>query len=104
MLVEEWEVEAAETLERVTRSPMADAFVGTIRILSLTPPGRGWRYQTCTMELALEAPGLEPETISTEVVLDRRHWPAVGTVLRARISRGRPRMIDADWEALAPDR
>ena len=102
--MEEWEVDAAKALERATGSPMADAFVGTIRILSLTPPGRGWPYQTCTMELALEAPGLAPETLSTEVVLDRKHWPAVGTVLRARISRGLPRMIDANWDALAPER
>lgn len=99
--MQDWEDDAAATLERLTHSPMADAFVGTIRILSLTPPGRWRRYQTCTMELALEAPGMEPETLSTEVVLDRRYWPTVGTILHARISRGLPRMIDADWEALS---
>jgi hypothetical protein len=99
--MEDWEEGAAETLERLTGSPMADAHVGTIRILSLTPPTRRRRYQTCTMDLALEAPDLPEETLRTEVVLDRRFWPEVGTVLRARISRRRPRMIDADWEALA---
>ncbi|NYF18013.1 hypothetical protein HDC37_002869 [Microbacterium sp. AK009] len=99
--MEEWEDDAAATLERLSGSRMADAYVGAIRILSLTPPTQRRRYQVCTMDLALEAPGLEGETLQTEVVLDKRYWPDVGTVLRARISRRKPRMIDADWEALA---
>ena len=101
MTMEEWEEEAAEQLERLTRSPMADAFRGTVRILSLSSPKPRGRYQTCQMELQLEAPELKPETLETEVVLDRRYWPAVGTVLRARISRRKPRMLEVDWEALA---
>ena len=99
--MEEWEEEAAEQLERLTRSPMADAFRGTVRILSLSSPKPRGRYQTCQMELQLEAPELQSETLETEVVLDRRYWPAVGTVLRARISRRKPRMLEVDWEALA---
>ncbi|TQK18106.1 hypothetical protein FBY40_0592 [Microbacterium sp. SLBN-154] len=99
--MEDWEDGAAETLERLSGSTMADAYVGTIRILSLTPPTLRRRYQTCTMELALEVPEIEGETLRTEVVLDKRYWPEVGTVLRARISRRKPRMIDVDWDALA---
>lgn len=53
------------------------------------------------MDLVLEAPELEPEPLTTEVVLDRHYWPTAGMVLRARISRGRPRMIDVNWDALA---
>ena len=87
--------------ERLTRSPMADAVVGTIRIVSLSAP-KGWmRYQTCEMELILEGPDLPPETLITEVVFDRRYWPSAGMVLRARISRRAPRMIDVNWDALA---
>ena len=74
---------------------------GTIRIVSLSEP-KGWfRYQTCEMELVLEGPGLPPETLVTEVVLDRKYWPTVGMILRARISRRTPRMIDVNWDALA---
>lgn len=80
---------------------MADAFRGTARILSLSAPKPRGRYQTCQMRLQLEAPGLDPETLDTEVVLDRKYWPEVGTVLRARISRRTPRMLDVDWDALA---
>lgn len=99
--MEDWEDGAAEALERLTGSPMADAFHGTIRIVSLSQPtGRG-RYQTCDMELILEAPGLDAEPLSTEVVLDRRYWPVAGMVLRARISKRRPRMIEVNWDALA---
>jgi hypothetical protein len=101
MIMEEWEADAAEQLERLTHSPMADALRGTVRIVALSSPKPRGRYQTCRMELQLEAPGLEPETLATEVVLDRRYWPAVGTVLRARISRRKPRFLDVDWEALA---
>lgn len=99
--MEDWEEEAAETLERLTGSPMADALRGTIRIVSLSEPRGRSRYQACSMELILEAPGLAAEPLSTEVVLDRRYWPTEGTVLRALISQGRPRTIEVNWDALA---
>ncbi|HWI31516.1 MAG TPA: hypothetical protein VNT50_08485 [Microbacterium sp.] len=99
--MEDWEEGAAESLERLTGSPMADALHGTITIVSLSEP-RGWlRYQECRMEVVLEAPGLAPENLSTEFVLDRRYWPKPGTVLRARISKATPRLLDVDWNALA---
>ena len=99
--MEDWEEGAAEALERLTGSPMADAIAGTIRIVSLSPP-KGWlRYQACEMDLILEGPGLDREPLTTEVILDRRHWPTVGMVLRARISQRQPRMIDVNWDALA---
>ncbi|MET0829126.1 MAG: hypothetical protein ABWY26_06375 [Microbacterium sp.] len=99
--MEDWEEGAAEALERMTGSPMADAINGTIRIVSLSQP-KGWlRYQACEMELILEGPGLDHEPLTTEVILDRRHWPKAGMVLRARISQRKPRMIDVNWDALA---
>lgn len=98
--MEEWEEGAAETLERLTGSKMADAHRGTIRIVSRSEP-RGWsRYQTCAMEVILEAPDLPAEPLSTEVVFDKRHWPAAGTVLPARISRRQPRLFEVNWEVL----
>ena len=99
--MEAWEDEAAEGLERLTLSPMADAMRGSLTIVSLSEPTGRSRYQTCIMRVLLQAPGLEPETMTTEVVLDRRHWPEPGTVLRARISKRQPRMLDVDWDALA---
>ena len=99
--MEDWEEDAAESLARLTGSPMADALRGTIRIVSLSEPKGRSRYQACDMELLLDAPGLEAEPLSTEVILDRRYWPTVGMVLRARISRRRPRMIEVNWDALA---
>jgi hypothetical protein len=53
------------------------------------------------MDLILEGPGLDSEPLTTEVILDRRYWPKAGMVLRARISRRKPRMIDVNWDALA---
>lgn len=43
--MEDWEDAAAETLERVTHSPMADAMHGTIRIVALSEPKGRARYQ-----------------------------------------------------------
>ena len=99
--MEDWEEDAAETLERLTGSPMSDALQGTIEIVELTPPAGRSRYQSCSMNLVLNAPGIERELLTTEVILDRRYWPTVGMILRARISRKQPRMIDVNWDALA---
>jgi hypothetical protein len=52
------------------------------------------------MEVILEAPDLPAEPLSTEVVFDKRHWPAAGTVLPARISRRQPRLFEVNWEVL----
>lgn len=98
--MEDWEEGAAEALERVTGSKLADALHGTIRIVSVTPPAGRMRYKPCQMELILNAEGIEDEQLSTEVILDRRYWPAPGLVLRARISRRKPRMIDVNWDGL----
>jgi hypothetical protein len=99
--MEDWEDEAAETLDRLTQSPMADAMHGTARVVALSDPKGRARYQSCELQLVLEAPGLAPEPLTTEVVLDRRYWPKAGMVLRASISRGLPRLIEVDWDALA---
>lgn len=90
--------EAAEALERITHDPMADAHRGVIRILSVSDPLPRRGYQPCTMRLALEAPGVAEE-IEYEGVFPRTHWPRVGAVIRARISRKTPRIIEADWES-----
>lgn len=102
--MEDWEEGAAETLERLTGSPMADAVHGTIRIVALSEPKGRSRYQACEMDLILEGPGLDSEPLTTEVILDRRYWPTVGMVLRARISHRQPRMIDVNWDALASEK
>jgi hypothetical protein len=83
---------------------MADALAGTIRIVSLSEPTKWSRYQTCTMDLLVNAPGIVDEPLETEVVLDKRYWPTAGMVLRARISRTTPRMIDVNWDALSQPR
>lgn len=102
--MEDWEEGVAEALERLTGSPMADAVPGTIRIVGLSEPKGRSRYQACEMDLILEGPGLESEPLTTEVILDRQYWPTVGMVLRARISRRQPRMIDVNWDALAREK
>lgn len=98
--VEDWVDEAAAALERATGDPMADAWVGTVRVVSATDPAGRGRYQACTVELLLEAPDFPSETMVTEFVFDRRFWPEPGVRVRARFSRRTPREIDANWSSL----
>ncbi len=91
--------DAAASIERLTGSPMAGAVPGAVRIVSITEPAGRGRFQQASLEVAVEGPGLEPATVPVEVVLDRRHWPAAGTVLPARIAPSGA--MEIAWDALA---
>lgn len=99
--MEEWADDAATMLDRVTGSPMGTAVDGRIHIQSVSEPSGRSRFQDCRVEVAVDGPGIAPAIVTVEVVLDRRHWPAAGTVLPARISRSDPRVMDVDWDRLA---
>lgn len=91
--------DAAAQLERLTGSPMAGAVRGTVRIVSVTEPrGRG-RYQEAHLEVLPDAPGLELGLLRTDVVLDRRYWPATGMVLPADIAPSGA--LEIHWDVLA---
>lgn len=83
------------------RIPDGTAVDGSIRIQSISEPVGRSRFQDCRLEVAVDGPGIVPAIVTMDIVLDRRHWPEVGTVLPARISRADPRVIDADWDVLA---
>ncbi len=96
-----WIDDAAQQMERMTGSPLGDAVPGTVRIVARSEPeGRG-PYQTCRLELLAEAEGIPPRVVITEVVFARRHWPAEGAVIPARISRTHHDALDVDWDALS---
>jgi hypothetical protein len=99
--MEDWTEDAARQLERITGDPLADAVAGRVRVVSRSEPGGRGRYQPCTIELLAEAEGVPPRTVTTEVVFDRRHWPPVGAVLPARVSRTHPDAVEVNWDALA---
>jgi hypothetical protein len=98
--VEDWTEGAARAFERMTGSPLADAVAGRVRIVSLTDPEPRGSYQNCRLELLAEAPGIPSRVVTIEAVFPRRHWPAVGTVLPARISPTHADAVEVDWDAL----
>jgi hypothetical protein len=97
--VEEWVDDAAASLEKLVGSPMAGAVHGTVRIVSITEPLKRGRYQDAHLEVEIAGPGIEPAIVPTDVVLDRKYWPAVGTVLPARIAPSGA--MDIDWDVLS---
>jgi hypothetical protein len=97
--VEEWVDDAAASLEKLVGSPMAGAVHGTVRIVSITEPKKRGRYQEAHLEVETSAPGQESAVVATDVVLHRKYWPAVGTVLPARIAPSGA--MDIDWDVLA---
>jgi hypothetical protein len=97
--MEDWTEDAAEALDRMTESGLGRPWHGTARILSATDAVGRRRFQACSLELELSAPGFEGATASVEVVVDRRFWPRAGMTLPARFSRTEPRTLD--WDVLA---
>lgn len=94
----DWKDEAAAIIDQVTRDPMAGAERGTVEILAIGEPAARPRYQEARIELRADAPGREPVILRTHVVLDRKHWPTVGTKLPARIPPGDSLTeISIDW-------
>ncbi len=98
---DEWE-QVAHALERITRDPLADADDGAVRVVGITDPAGRRRYQEATITVVPIVAGVAGERLTmTEMVFDRRYWPAEGRVLPARISRSDPSVIEVDWDALA---
>ncbi|HAQ60164.1 MAG TPA: hypothetical protein DCR63_07355 [Microbacterium sp.] len=91
----------AAQLEKLAGDPLGDAVPGQVRIVSASSPVGRARYQACTLEVVVVAPGIEPVRVDTEVVTSRRYWPRVGAVLPARISASQPDRMEIDWDALA---
>ncbi|GAA1953446.1 hypothetical protein [Microbacterium aquimaris] len=92
---------AAEQLERLIGDPMAGAVRGTVTVITVSAPEGRARYQECALALRAEAEGLAAEIVETVAVIDRRHWPRIGAVLPARISRTHPGTVEVDWDALS---
>jgi len=97
--VEEWVDDAAASLEKLVGSPMAGAVHGTVRIVSISEPTKRGRYQEAQLQVEVAGPGIETAIVPTDVVLDRKYWPAVGTVLPARIAPSGA--MDVNWDVLA---
>lgn len=96
-----WSDDAATQLERLTGDPIADAVSGSVVVISVSERRGRARYQECRLDVSVDAPGIEPITVTLEVVTTARSWPVVGAVLPARVSRSQPSRIDVDWDALA---
>lgn len=97
----DWTDEAARAMERLTGDPLGDAVPGVAEIVAISEPTRRRRYQVAQIRLLVEAPGMEPTFVDTEVVLDRRVWPAPGVRLPAQVPIRVPDRTQVVWDALA---
>lgn len=97
----DWTKDAADILEQLTRDPLRGSVAGTVTIQSIIDARPRPRYQEAELELLAEAPGREPVLVRTFVVLDRRRWPSIGTILPAHIAQGEPPALDISWDILA---
>ncbi|MGB4779164.1 hypothetical protein [Microbacterium sp.] len=97
----DWVDDAARQLERVLGDPLADSMRGAVRIVRASEPKSRGKYQECELVVVTEADGIPETLVRTAVVTSLVHWPRVGAVLPALISRTDPTRIEVDWDALA---
>lgn len=90
----------AEWLDRLFGDPMQDAVPAVAHVVAVSEATGRRRYQTCRLELVIEAVGVETIMMHTEAVVSRDHWPREGMTLPAQVSRSRPDLVEVDWDAL----
>ncbi|MWB98860.1 hypothetical protein [Agromyces seonyuensis] len=92
--------QATAWLEQITGDPLAGAVRGVLELVDVPEPvGRG-RFRPVELGGIASAEGVPPTPVRLSVVLDRRHWPAAGARLPARIPPARPADLEVDWDAL----
>lgn len=77
-----------------------DMVPGTARVVSCSPyAGRG-AAQTCTIQLVIEADGVEPTASQWSGTVRPRKWPAAGQSLPVTVHRGDPHRFSIRWSAV----
>lgn len=89
-------------LKKLFRGGMKDPARGTaLVVFSSAYSGRGL-YQTCLMELVVEAPDLLPTAVEWSGLVHNARWPARGTTLPVVVDRANPARLEVDWSGVEP--
>ena len=86
---------AAEWLDRLTKDKTEP---GRVTIRSVNEVARKPRYQTCRIEVLIEAKDFAPLEQELEYTLRRDAWPMVGDVYPATVHVLHPERTEINWE------
>jgi hypothetical protein len=77
-----------------------DGVRGTAQVVSASGFYGHALYQSCSLEVVVEAPGIPATAASVQAVVSRDTWPQAGQVLPALIERANPREVQILWDEL----
>ena len=81
---------------------MDDPVPGTGRVVACSNHrGRGIK-EICTLNLVVQAEGIEPTAIETTPLVHRDRWPDPGMELPLTVDRANPARVEIDWEQVPP--
>jgi hypothetical protein len=77
---------------------MRDPVRGTAQVVAASMNrGRGI-LQMCTMQLVVQADGVQPTAVSHSGLVHRDRWPMPGMVLPVTVDRADPKRVDIEWD------
>jgi hypothetical protein len=77
-----------------------DGVRGTAQVVSASGFYGHALYQSCSLEVVVEAPGIPATAASVQAVVSRDTWPQAGQILPALIERANPREVQILWDEL----
>jgi hypothetical protein len=77
-----------------------DGVRGTAQVVSASGFYGHAMYQSCSLEVVVEAPGIPATAASVQAVVSRDTWPQAGQILPALIERANPREVQILWDEL----
>jgi hypothetical protein len=75
-----------------------DGVRGTAQVVAASGYYGHALYQSCSLEVVVEAPGIPATAASVQAVVSRDTWPQPGQVLPALIERANPREVQILWD------
>jgi hypothetical protein len=79
---------------------MRDPVRGTAQVVAASMNrGRGI-LQMCTVQLVVQAKGVQPTAVSYQGLVHRDRWPMPGMVLPVTVDRADPQHVDIEWDEM----
>ncbi|MCW3065117.1 MAG: hypothetical protein JWN32_2289 [Solirubrobacterales bacterium] len=78
--------------------PIKDPVEGTAHVVGVSAVDPEFMRQPCTMQLVIEAPGVEAFSIRQDFEIDTGQWPDPGQLLPVTFDRAHHERIAIDWD------
>lgn len=82
---------------RRASKPVRGGVAGTARVVSASGNSGRAFYQTCAMDLVVEAPGLPPTAVRYRAQVPSSRWPFPGQTLPVSVNPRRPTRVTIPW-------